>query len=173
MAAATDADPDKIAVQALSVDVDFACDAMIAPDRDLIEAWVGNALSASGRMPAGAVEVAVRVVTDDEIRQLNAEYRQQDRSTNVLAFPAGRFDGLPAGVPEHLGDIVICADVVASEAEQQRKTLGAHWAHMLVHATLHLLGFDHRDAGEATEMERLETRILAAGGIADPYTSRW
>jgi probable rRNA maturation factor len=172
MATAATAGPDAAAAQAPTVDVQIACDAAGTPDRRFVRHWVANALAASGRQPPGEVEVSVRVVSNSEIRRLNARYRQRDRATNVLAFPAGPVDGLPAGLPAHLGDIVVCADVVAAEAGRQGKALADHWAHMLVHGALHLLGFDHGSGAEAAEMEGLETRILAAGGVLDPYASR-
>lgn len=100
------------------------------------------------------------------MRALNARYRGRDYATNVLSFPAE----LPPGVDVPLlGDIVVCAPVVAREAAEQHKAPRAHWAHMLVHATLHLLGHDHEQPHDATRMEALETRILAALGFPDPY----
>jgi len=86
-----------------------------------------------------------------------------------LSFPAGDIDGLPADVSRLLGDVVVCAPVVAAEAGEQGKTLPDHWAHMLVHGTLHLLGFDHENDVEAVEMEALEAQILASNGVTDPY----
>ena len=115
------------------------------------------------------MEVAVRVVDADEIRTLNRLYRDKDKSTNVLSFPAGDIDGLPAEVSRLLGDVVVCASVVAAEASEQGKALPDHWAHLLVHGTLHLLGFDHENGPEAAEMEALETQILASRSVTDPY----
>jgi len=103
------------------------------------------------------------------MRGLNRDYRGKDKPTNVLSFPAGQVAGLPDAEPVPLGDIVVCADVVSDEAATQEKAPADHWAHMLVHGTLHLLGFDHEDETDAATMEALETRILAAGGVADPY----
>jgi probable rRNA maturation factor len=97
-------------------------------------------------------------------------YRDKDRPTNVLSFPAGDIVGLPDDAPHLLGDVVVCAGVVAGEAAEQGKRLEDHWAHMLVHGTLHLLGHDHGDEREAEAMEALEARILAAGDIKDPYS---
>ncbi len=110
--------------------------------------------------------VLVRVVAPDESRRLNRDYRGKDRPTNVLSFP---FE-VPAEIPsDHLGDLVICAEVVAGEAAAQGKAPLDHWAHMLIHGVLHLLGYDHVEPDEAEVMEALETRLLARLGIADPY----
>ena len=136
-----------------------------------MQVWVAAAIAAAAH-PAGAgVEVSVRVVDADEIRALNERYRQQDKPTNVLSFPA-ELPAAPAGQPALLGDIIICAPVVRSEAEQQGKTLQSHWAHLLVHGTLHLLGYDHLQDADAERMEGLEASILAAHGIANPYASQ-
>ncbi|MCK7598241.1 rRNA maturation RNase YbeY [Microbulbifer sp. CAU 1566] len=115
-------------------------------------------------------EMTVRIVDEDESQTLNSQYRGKDKPTNVLSFPSD----LPAELIEELelpllGDLVICAPVVAREAEQQHKALAAHWAHMTVHGTLHLLGYDHIEDDEAEIMENLETRILAQLGFNDPY----
>jgi probable rRNA maturation factor len=119
--------------------------------------------------PAANVEVSVRIVDEAEMRNLNRDYRGMDKPTNVLAFPAGGAGFLPPGEVPLLGDIVVCAGVVAREAEEQGKVPADHWTHMLVHGVLHLLGQDHTDDDEAQAMEALERRILAELGIADPY----
>jgi probable rRNA maturation factor len=139
------------------------------PADRVIRGWVEAAAARAGH--AGAVEIAVRVVDRDEIRALNRRYRQQDKVTNVLSFPAGPIDGLPAGSRRPLGDVVVCAGVVAEEAKAQGKRLEDHWAHMLVHGTLHLMGFDHENDTDAAEMEALEVVILASGNVMDPYTA--
>ncbi len=154
---------------AVAVDVQVACDDPDIPEEADIQDWIATAIEQSDRSPADNVEVAVRVVDADEIRTLNRLYRDKDKSTNVLSFPAGDIDGLPANVSRLLGDVVVCASVVAVEASEQGKTLPDHWAHMLVHGTLHLLGFDHEHDAEAIEMESLETRILASKSVSDPY----
>ena len=137
------------------------------PDRDLSD-WAAAALPGLEH----AAELTVRLVDEEESRRLNAQYRQQDKATNVLAFPAGAIDGLPVDEPRVLGDIVVCAAVVAAEASAQGKDPEAHWAHMLVHGALHLLGFEHETAAQAEEMESLERRLLEGLGIADPYGER-
>jgi len=111
-------------------------------------------------------EVTVRIVDEAESAELNERYRGRQGPTNVLSFP---FEA-PPGVPTTLiGDLVVCAPVVAREAEQQGKTPDAHWAHMLVHGMLHLQGHDHLETEEAERMEALEREILAGLGYGDPY----
>jgi probable rRNA maturation factor len=110
--------------------------------------------------------VCLRVVGSAESRRLDREYRGKDQPTNVLSFPASPEERVVTGI---LGDVVICAPVVAREAREQRKTLGAHWAHMVVHGTLHLLDYDHERARDARVMEALEVEILRGLGFDDPY----
>ena len=154
---------------AVIADVQVASDDPDIPPAADFETWVAAAVGQSGRAPDQAAEVAVRVVDADEIQTLNRLYRDKDAPTNVLSFPAGNIEGLPPGAPRLLGDVVICAAVVAEEAGEQGKAVADHWAHMVVHGTLHLLGFDHQTDPEATEMEALETRILASQSVTDPY----
>lgn len=111
-------------------------------------------------------ELTIRVVSPAESQQLNHDYRGKDSPTNVLSFP---FDAPPDVDLALLGDLAICADVVTREAQEQQKTLTAHWAHMVIHGTLHLLGYDHIENDEAEQMEALEIELLAGFGIADPY----
>jgi probable rRNA maturation factor len=133
-----------------------------------IRAWVRAALDdycGSGRCPRSG-DVSIRIVDEPEMRALNARYRGKDYATNVLAFPAE----LPPGVDVALlGDIVVCAPVVRREAAEQSKPVRAHWAHLLVHGTLHLLGHDHERPRAAAAMEALERRVLATLGFPDPY----
>ena len=154
---------------AVTADVQVACDDPGIPPAAKFQAWVAEAVGQSGRAPAGDTEVAVRVVGADEMQTLNRLYRDKDSATNVLSFPAGDMEGLPPGAPRLLGDVVVCATVVAAEAGEQGKALADHWAHMIVHGTLHLLGFDHETDAEAAEMEALEARILASQSVMDPY----
>ncbi len=153
-----------------SIDVQIgeqiAGEAVSLPDADWLAGWVRAALSGQ----TGAV--TVRIVDPAEIQVLNRDYRGSDKPTNVLSFPAGEIEGLPPEEIRPLGDIVICADVVGAEARDQEKTSEDHWAHMLVHGTLHLLGYDHLNDSDAAEMEQLEIRILAGGGVGNPYVSR-
>jgi probable rRNA maturation factor len=117
-------------------------------------------------------ELGIRVVGAAESRRLNARYRGKDKPTNVLSFPPAP---LPARTspaqasPRPLGDLVICAQVVRAEARAQRKHLRAHWAHLVVHGALHLIGYDHQRAAEAARMERREVAVLRRLGFADPY----
>ena len=130
--------------------------------------WVAAALD--GRIREA--DLAIRIVGSKEGRALNHHYRGKDYATNVLSFPAEIAEGvkMPKGVKMPLlGDLVICAPVVAREADEQSKALNAHYAHLTVHGALHLLGWDHQDAREAECMEQLEREILAGLGIDDPY----
>lgn len=122
--------------------------------------WVTAALEGS------RAEVSLRIVDEEEMAELNQRFRHRQGTTNVLSFP---FEA-PAGTTnDFLGDIVMCAPVVRSEALEQGKSEEAHWAHMTVHGVLHLRGYDHLTAEEAEEMETLERRILSAMGYQDPY----
>ena len=136
------------------------------PSPDLIQTWVEAALSGQ----RDEAELTVRIVDADEIQQLNNTYRHKDKSTNVLSFPFEQ----PEGIDELplLGDVVICASVVESEAIQQAKPSDAHWAHMVVHGVLHLLGYDHIEDQEAEEMESLEIQVLEKLGVSNPYIER-
>ncbi|RPE99329.1 rRNA maturation RNase YbeY [Vibrio crassostreae] len=111
-------------------------------------------------------ELTVRIVDIQESHQLNHEYRGKDKPTNVLSFP---FEAPPGIELDLLGDLIICRQVVEKEAEEQSKPLLAHWAHMVVHGSLHLLGYDHIEDDEAEEMESLETEIMQSMGFEDPY----
>lgn len=134
------------------------------PAEDDIRNWIAAALE--GNACREEVEVSVRLVDVDEMTQLNENYRGKSGATNVLSFPAD----LPAELSlPLLGDIVICAPVVRAEAAQQGKSPSAHWAHMTIHGTLHLLGYDHVDEEEAVVMEALETAILAKLNVRCPY----
>lgn len=119
------------------------------------------------------VELSVRLTGDEEVRALNAQWRDKDRATNVLSFPLAEADELASRVvdgPElMLGDIVLARGVCLQEAREKHVPLEQHAAHLLVHGTLHLLGYDHHDDREASDMEAREIRALAALGIADPY----
>ena len=106
-------------------------------------------------------DVCIRLVGTDESAELNEKYREQRTASNVLAFESD--------IPNHLGDIVICLDVAVAEATEQRKSLEAHVAHLVVHGTLHLRGFDHDDLTEAVEMEAKEVSVLRSLGFENPY----
>ncbi len=134
-----------------------------APPRRDLTRWVATAL---GRGAAGG-ELGLAVVGAPESRRLNAQYRGRDCATNVLSFPAPL---PPPGAPVRaLGDLVICARVLRAEARAQAKTLRAHWAHLVVHGTLHLIGYDHERDADARRMERREIAVLRRLGFANPY----
>jgi probable rRNA maturation factor len=122
---------------------------------------------------AGAVEISVRLTSDEQVRALNAQWRGKDRATNVLSFPMIEPDKLrdaSFAAPELLlGDIVLARGICAAEAADKRVSLEQHAAHLVVHGTLHLLGYDHHDEGEAAAMEAREVRALERLGIANPY----
>ena len=146
----------------LDVSVEYAIPRAGLPAAVSFRKWVAVALA--GRIREA--DLAIRIVGTKEGRALNRHYRGRDYATNVLSFPAE----LPEGVKlPLLGDIVLCAPVVAREAREQKKALAAHWAHLTVHGALHLLGWNHEDTREAECMEQLEREILAELGIGDPY----
>ena len=146
----------------LDVSIEYAVARAGLPAAVSFRKWVGAALA--GRIREA--DLAIRIVGTKEGRALNRHYRGKDYATNVLSFPAE----LPEGVKlPLLGDIVLCAPVVAREAKEQKKPVAAHYAHLTVHGALHLLGWDHEDACDAECMEKLEREILADLGIDDPY----
>ena len=148
------------------VTVTYAAARKGVPSSASFRKWVTAAL-ADRDAPA---EMAIRIVGADEGRKLNRTYRGKDYATNVLSFPAELPEGLPEDVElPLLGDLVICAPVVARGAAEQGKRPADHWAHLTVHGTLHLLGWDHEADDEAEAMEAREREILAGLGIADPY----
>lgn len=147
----------------LTLDVQRACDAPGTPSTDSLTAWATAALSGH----RDQAEMTIRIVDEAEGAELNLTYRGKSGPTNVLSFP---FEA-PPGIDglELMGDLVVCAPVVEREAVQQGKALAAHWAHMVVHGTLHLLGYDHLTDGQAAQMEALETDILLRLGFSAPY----
>ena len=146
----------------LDVAVEYAIPRAGLPAAVSFRKWVAAALQ--GRIREA--DLALRIVGTKEGRALNRHYRGKDYATNVLSFPAE----LPEGVKlPLLGDIVLCAPVVAREAKEQKKPVAAHYAHLTVHGALHLLGWDHEDPRDAECMEQLEREILASLGVADPY----
>ncbi len=132
------------------------------PTEQQIQQWANAAVRAETVEP----EITVRIVDEAESHQLNLTYRGKDKPTNVLSFP---FEGPDEVELPLLGDLVICRQVVEREAQEQSKPLTAHWAHMVVHGSLHLLGYDHIEEDEAEEMESLESQIMRSLGFADPY----
>ena len=132
------------------------------PTEEQIVQWATAAVQPEG----DEVEMTVRIVDEAESHELNLTYRGKDRPTNVLSFPFECPDEVELPL---LGDLVICRQVVEREAAEQEKPLMAHWAHMVVHGCLHLLGYDHIEDDEAEEMESLETQIMQGLGFDDPY----
>ena len=132
------------------------------PTEEQIVQWATAAVQPEG----DEVEMTVRIVDEAESHELNLTYRGKDRPTNVLSFPFECPDEVELPL---LGDLVICRQVVEREAAEQEKALIAHWAHMVVHGSLHLLGYDHIEDDEAEEMESLETQIMQGLGFDDPY----
>jgi len=146
---------------AIEIDVQFATAFTPLPDETQIELWATTALR--GREKA---QLTVRLVDEAESRQLNARYRGKNTPTNVLSFPAE----LPQGIEiPLLGDVVICAPLVEREAGEQHKKIDAHWAHLVIHGVLHLLGHDHQEEAEAEEMETIESDLLFSLGFPDPW----
>jgi probable rRNA maturation factor len=155
----------------VSLELQQACSVASLPDTGEIRRWIEAAIDATNYKDERACDVVVRIVDEGESRDLNYRYRHRDRATNVLAFPAeeGAIPGLPPAPQRALGDLAICGPVVEREALEQGKPVAGHWGHLLVHGTLHLLGYDHETEAEAAEMERLEARIMADQGFDDPY----
>ena len=149
-----------------TLDYQLACDDQPVPSALIVQEWL-NTLFVQQQLASG--EVTVRIVESSEGQALNQAYRQKDTATNVLSFPFEAPEGMTM---DFLGDIVICAEVVNREASAQHKTRDDHWAHMIVHGVLHLLGFDHINEVDAEQMEALEVEILNKLGIDDPYTDR-
>ena len=158
----------------LQVELQFAAMRPWVPSPAALRRWARAAHAAAeaqaprrrGRPRAAARGVCIRIVGAAASRGLNHGYRGKDRPTNVLSFPAAAVERELEGA---LGDLVICAPVVAAEAREQAKAPAAHWAHMVVHGVLHLHGFDHESSRDARVMERLEVEIMRAFGYHDPY----
>ena len=166
--------PSKSKSGTIELGLSFATSRAGIPAKASFQAWaqaVFNALS-PGKFAAN-VGMSLRLVGLDEGRALNLQYRNRDYATNVLSFPSE----LPVGMPKSfkidwLGDLVVCAPVIAREALEQQKALRDHYAHMCVHGVLHLLGLDHLQAADAKRMEALEVKILGRFAIADPYKAQ-
>ncbi|ASI90193.1 MULTISPECIES: rRNA maturation RNase YbeY [Vibrio] len=132
------------------------------PSADEFQGWLDKTITPFQQ----DAELTIRIVDEEESQQLNRDYRGKDKPTNVLSFP---FEAPPGVEMDLLGDMIICRQVVEKEAIEQSKPLIAHWAHMVVHGSLHLLGYDHIEDDEAEEMEALETEIMLDMGFDDPY----
>jgi len=147
------------------VEIQIASRETNLPAEERLQQWAQTVLE----LNAADAEVVIRIVDEEESRRLNDRYRGRDKPTNVLSFP---FDA-PPGVPvNHIGDLVVCAPVVCTEARLQGKPLEHHWAHMIVHGILHLQGHDHAATEDADRMESLERELLRGMDIPDPYLTR-
>jgi probable rRNA maturation factor len=149
----------------LIVDIQMASASEEAPDPQSIERWVSAALNNQ----RDSTELSIRIVDTEEGKALNEQFRGSTGATNVLSFPFENESPEPLPL---IGDIVICAPVVLKEANEQNKTLNAHWAHMIIHGVLHLLGYDHQNETDANLMESLETDIMQGLGFPPPYSSQ-
>ena len=119
------------------------------------------------------MHLSIRLVDEPEARRFNRDYRSRDYASNVLSFPADLPEGLPSEIRQsQLGDLLICAPVVTREALEGQRSEADHWAHLTIHGVLHLLGYDHEQDAEAVIMESVETEILKALGVSDPYLDR-
>ena len=146
----------------LELQVVFASEGQ--PEQTQLQHWLDTALSGIGR----DTEIVVRIVDEAESAELNHDYRGKQGPTNILSFPFEAPD-IPGFESELLGDLVVCAPVLAKEAIEQGKPLSNHWAHIIIHGVLHLLGYDHIDEAEAEAMESQEIAILAKLEIPNPY----
>ncbi len=148
-----------------NIDIQNASSLNALPTESELSEWVEAALGDTGT----EVELSIRIVDEEESKALNYQYRQKNRPTNVLSFPCE----LPPEVDiKLLGDLVICAPIVEKEAKEQEKSPTSHWAHMIIHGTLHLLGYDHIHDDDAEKMESTEIRLMQQLGYPSPYEER-
>ncbi len=148
----------------LDVSLSYGCPRLGIPARTSFVRWAMATLQHLEQH--GSFDLSIRIVDEDEGLALNRDFRGKSYATNVLSFPS---DTLKQRGPRVLGDIALCAPVVKREANEQAKTLSAHYAHLTIHSVLHLLGFDHQEDAAATQMEALEVQILQGFAYADPY----
>ncbi|MGQ3891462.1 rRNA maturation RNase YbeY [Legionella sp. CNM-4043-24] len=146
------------------IDIQIACNNPPPVSESDLSAWISAVLDEHG----SERELTLRLVNSDEISELNKTYRKKDGPTNVLAFPSS--------LPEHisldhafLGDIIVCPEVLATESVEQQIPLNAHWAHIIIHGTLHLLGYDHYEEPDITNMQTMETRLMTHFGFPNPW----
>jgi probable rRNA maturation factor len=148
------------------IDLQVACTETQLPTKAQFQLWVDTALTAVSTNPQQNFELTIRLVNSDESQKLNNQYRGKNKPTNVLSFPFEVPEGIILNL---LGDLIICIDVMKEEAQVQNKTLFDHWAHLVIHGCLHLVGFDHISDSDALEMESIEITILEKLGINNPY----
>lgn len=151
-------------MNAIVIDRQAAIDEPTLPTLEQLTHWVGCVFA--HHPDDERKELTIRFVDEQESQALNRDYRGKDKPTNVLSFP---FENPPGMTLPLLGDLIICHAVVLNEADEQQKPLAHHYAHMVVHGTLHLMGYDHIEDQEAEEMEQLERTLLAELEISDPY----
>jgi probable rRNA maturation factor len=147
------------------IDLQVACTTDELPSQAQLQLWVETALSTASQTTQ-TFELTIRLVEPEESQQLNNQFRGQNKPTNVLSFPFEVPEGITLNL---LGDLVICVDIMKNEAKLQNKNLFDHWAHLVIHGCLHLLGFDHISDIEAVEMEGIEVAALAKLHINNPY----
>ena len=144
------------------IDVQVASRAEHIPTEERFQSWVNTALQGTDK----SNEICIRIVDEEEAAELNSKWRDKDGPTNVLSFPV---DTPPEIEPRLLGDVIVCAQVVAREADEQDKPAEHHWAHLVIHGTLHLLGYDHINEEDAVIMESREAELLELLKIENPY----
>ena len=145
----------------IDVDIQIVTEFETIPEKNEFEGWVSAALQSD----FDNLEQTIRIVDEAEIQSLNSQFRASNTPTNILSFPSE----IPHIDYQNLGDLIICAPIVLSEAKQQGKDIIAHWAHLVVHGMLHLQGYDHEDDESAKKMEALEVKILSTLGYSNPY----
>ncbi|MCH9697518.1 MAG: rRNA maturation RNase YbeY [Gammaproteobacteria bacterium] len=157
--------PEHLSTKAeFTIEIQQVCRISQQPDADTILKWATTVLEIEST--GLQLELCIRIVDTDEMRELNGKYRNKPTPTNVLSFPAEWISELPV---QRLGDLVICAPVVNQQAVDQGKPIEAHWAHMVVHGILHLCGYDHNNDVDAQLMEQREKTILEKFGFDNPY----
>ena len=144
------------------------------PSEKIIKKWISESfqfINSENRPKNNKMELSLKTVSSDEIKKLNKQYRGKDKKTNVLSFPSKSKDSIywPESSRYHLGDIVICPEIIELEAKRQKKEINSHWCHIVIHGFLHLFGFDHISESGAKEMELLEKKICIYLGFNDPY----
>lgn len=147
------------------IDIQPASENKIPFSGEILENW---AIAALKEAKIESAELTLRLVDEEEIQHLNLSYRKKDKPTNVLAFPSSLPEDIELEYP-FLGDVIICVKVLEKESEEYSRTLEAHWAHIVTHGVLHLLGYDHIEEEDAKLMQALEIKLLANLGFANPY----
>ncbi len=162
---------------AIMIELQNTIDSQQLPSESQQKGWLSTALQVTFEqypdLATSSIEITIRVVSDDESRQLNSDYRGKDKPTNVLSFPFEMPDMIPVeALSNYLGDLAICEAVLIQEAREQAKPYHHHYAHLLIHGLLHLLGFDHIEPSDAEQMEALEICVLEKLNIANPYLQK-